>query len=42
MYTTEDKHDEKKENSVTTVDMKNKYNIESLKMRLQNFYINRD
>ena len=28
IYTTKDKNDEKKENTVTTVDMKRKYNIE--------------
>ena len=30
MYTTKDKHEEKKENTVTMVDKKRKYNIESL------------
>jgi len=30
MYTTKDKHEEKKENTVTMVDKKGKYNIESL------------
>ena len=30
MHTTNDKHKEKKENSVTMVDMKRKYNTESL------------
>jgi hypothetical protein len=30
MYTTKDKHKEKKENTVTMVDKRRKYNIESL------------
>ena len=30
MYTTKDKHEEKKENTVTMVEKKRKYNIESL------------
>jgi hypothetical protein len=30
MYTIKDKHEEKKENTVTKVDKKRKYNIESL------------
>jgi hypothetical protein len=42
MYTTKDKHEEKKENTVTMVDKKRKYNIENLQMQVQNFYINRD
>ena len=29
-YTTKDKHEEKKDNTVTMVDKKRKYNIESL------------
>jgi len=30
MYTTKDKHEKKKQNTVTMVDKKRKYNIESL------------
>jgi hypothetical protein len=30
MYTTKDQHEEKKENTVTMVDKKRKYNVESL------------
>jgi len=42
MYTTKDKYEEKNENIATMVDKKRKYNVESLQMKVQNFYINRD
>jgi len=37
MYTTKDKHEEKKENTVTMVDKKRKYNIESLQNESRTF-----
>jgi len=42
MYTTNDKHKEKKENTVTMVDKKRNVILKVYKMKVQNFYINRD
>jgi hypothetical protein len=42
MFITKDKHEEKKENTVTMVHKKRKYNMKVYKMKVQNFYINRD
>jgi hypothetical protein len=44
MYTAKDKHEEKKENVVTMVDKKRKYRVilKVYKMKIPNFYINRD
>jgi len=41
-YKTKDKHEEMKENTVSMVVQKWKYNIESLNLEVQNFCINRD